>query len=300
MGHIYISNIQRFSLDDGPGIRTTVFFKGCNLACLWCHNPECIPMAQILQWKGNLCVNCGRCEFVCPNGAHKIEDGVHVLNRQLCTHCGLCVAQCHHKALELIGTQWNADALVKEILKDKAYFESSGGGVTFSGGEPLLFADEVAILAKKCKEEGLHVAVDTAGNVPFTEYEKLLSVTDLFLYDIKGYTSHLHKKWTTVPNQRILHNIQTLDTLGVSYTIRVPIIPGCNATTEEQEAISTFLRSLEHIDLIQLLPYHAYGVGKYEEIGITSKMKNQNPPPEEVMESFLQQYLEKGLHAVIG
>ncbi|MBR6351441.1 MAG: glycyl-radical enzyme activating protein [Firmicutes bacterium] len=291
-------------MDDGPGIRTTVFFKGCNLRCAWCHNPECIIAEPTLQFTERSCVSCGRCEQICPAGVHHItEDGKHLIDRSKCIGCGKCAYNCYQSALDLNGKAYAPDELFAEIRKDRHYFESSGGGVTFSGGEPMLQRDYLNTMLKMCREAGYTTCVDTAGNVPFEWYREAMPWTTLFLYDIKLFDSARHEQATGVPNGRILENLRLLTDNGADVFIRTPVIPGWNDDLEEFRKIASFLAELpgrEHVKLIQLLPYHAYGVGKYNMIGQRSKTEDVKPPTGEFMQQALQFYLDLGLPAQIS
>lgn len=295
-----VSNIQRFSLDDGPGIRTTVFLKGCNLRCAWCHNPESLVPAPVLQYYPASCKGCGKCAQVCPQGAHTLRDGAHSFDRDLCEACGKCASACRTGALKLVGEPYSPEELFRELLKDRRYFASSGGGVTFSGGEPALRPEFIARVAELCGREGIRLALDTAGNVPFTNYERLLPYIDLFLYDVKCFDPARHERWTGVGNERILDNLRALDAAGAAYTVRVPVIPGFNADAGEQERIAEFLASLSSPGLIQLLPYHTYGVGKYEALDLAYRLDGQGAPDAGFMEQALQFYLQSGLRAEIA
>ena len=300
----YISNIQRFSLDDGPGIRSTVFFKGCNLRCAWCHNPECIVSGPSLQLAAASCVACGRCVEACLQGVHTITpDGAHLVDRSLCKACGKCVYQCRRTGLQLIGKQYEPEELLKQILKDRKYYESSGGGVTFSGGEPMLQPEYLAEMLRLCRKAGLHTAVDTAGCVPYRHFEQVLPWADLFLYDIKLWSSDRHRAATGVPNELILENLRRLTDDGADVFIRTPVIPTYNDDPEELGQIARFLADLpgrEHVKLIQLLPYHNYGVGKYEALGSNSKTAGIDPPAETFMQEALRLYLDLELPAQIS
>ena len=300
----YISNLQRFSLDDGPGIRTTVFFKGCNLRCAWCHNPECISGGHTLQLLQDACTGCGGCVSACRQGVHRIDqDGRHHLDRSLCVGCGACAYQCTHGALTLIGTRYEPESLLRELLKDRRYYETSGGGVTFSGGEPLLHPDYLVRMLELCRGAGLHTAVDTAGCVPFPVLERVLPLADLFLYDIKLWTSERHQAATGVPNQLILENLRRLTDAGGAVYLRTPIIPGYNDDLEELGCIARFLADLPargQVQKIQLLPYHNYGVGKYVSIGLTSGTAQTRPPEDAFLRRALQLYLDLGLPAQIS
>lgn len=300
----YISNLQRFSLDDGPGIRTTVFFKGCNLRCAWCHNPECISGGHTLQLLQDACTGCGGCVSACRQGVHHIDqNGRHHLDRSLCVGCGACAYQCTHGALTLIGTRYEPESLLRELLKDRRYYETSGGGVTFSGGEPLLHPDYLVRMLELCRGAGLHTAVDTAGCVPFPVLERVLPLADLFLYDIKLWTSERHQAATGVPNQLILENLRRLTDAGGAVYLRTPIIPGYNDDLEELGCIARFLADLPargQVQKIQLLPYHNYGVGKYASIGLTSGTTQTRPPEDAFLRRALQLYLDLGLPAQIS
>lgn len=300
----FISTLQRFSLDDGPGIRTTVFFKGCNLRCAWCHNPECIIPGATLQFLEGSCTGCGKCAAICPQGVHAITpEGRHLLDRSRCIACGKCAYGCPHTALNLIGRRYEPEELVKQLLKDRKFYETSGGGVTFSGGEPMLHPEYLAEVLRLCKEAGLHTAVDTAGCVPFESFQTVLPYADLFLYDIKLWDEEKHKQATGVSNRRILENLRLLTDAGGTAFIRTPVIPTYNAESEELRRIADFLAGLPHRErvlLIQLLPYHNYGVGKYASLGSRSQTEALRPPEDSFMRQALQYYLDLGLPAQIS
>ena len=262
-----IFDIQRNSYVDGPGIRTTVFFKGCNLRCLWCHNPESqSPKPQMMFFK-NKCTGCGKCKEKCPNALEK------------CELCGKCTIYCPHDAREICGKEYTVDEVMREILKDKIFYENSGGGVTFSGGECMLQIDFLEEILKACKENGIHTAVDTAGHVPYERFERILPYTDLFLYDIKCFDSEKHKQYTGVGNELILENLKRLLATDKSVWIRIPIIPTVNDTEEEIRSIRSFLLFCGTPEKVELLPYHAMGEHKYAAIG--KKVKMFSVPSEE-------------------
>lgn len=246
-----IFDIQRNSYVDGPGIRTTVFFKGCNLRCAWCHNPESqSPKPQLMFYK-NKCTGCGKCKEKCP---HALES---------CTLCGKCTLYCPHDAREICGEEYTVDQLLREVLKDKTFYETSGGGVTFSGGECMLQIDFLEEILKACQENGIHTAVDTAGHVPYEYFERILPCTDLFLYDVKCYDSETHRQYTGVGNRLILENLKRLLATGRSVWVRIPIIPTVNDTVEEIQKIKELLDRCGTPEKIELLPYHAMGEHKY-------------------------------------
>lgn len=250
-----IFNIEHSSFVDGPGIRTTVFFKGCNLRCAWCHNPESqsfLPQMMIYKEK---CVSCGRCKEKCPNG---LEN---------CTLCGACALYCPADARRIKGKNYTVEEVLDEVLSDAPFYESSGGGATFSGGECMLQIDFLAEMLKKCKENSIHTAVDTAGHVPYESFEKILDLTDIFLYDVKCFDSEKHKKYTGVGNELILENLARLLRTGKRIWVRIPIITGVNDSVDEMLAIKNFFDERGHPEKIELLPYHSMGEHKYAAIG---------------------------------
>ena len=248
-------DIQRNSFVDGPGIRTTVFFKGCNLRCAWCHNPESQSAKPQMMFYKDKCTGCGKCKSVCP---YHLEQ---------CELCGKCTLYCPVDARKVCGKEHTVDEVLKEVLKDKAFYETSGGGVTFSGGECMLQIDFLAEILKKCKENGIHTAVDTAGHIPFESFEKILPYTDLFLYDIKIFDSQKHKQYVGVGNELILENLKKLFERKAKLWIRIPIIPDVNDSIEEIRKIKDFLKTIGTAEKIELLPYHTMGENKYRAIG---------------------------------
>ena len=248
-------DIQRNSFVDGPGIRTTVFFKGCNLRCAWCHNPESQSAKPQMMFYKDKCTGCGKCKSVCP---YHLEQ---------CELCGKCTLYCPVDARKVCGKEHTVDEVLKEVLKDQAFYETSGGGVTFSGGECMLQIDFLAEILKKCKENGIHTAVDTAGHIPFESFEKILPYTDLFLYDIKIFDSQKHKQYVGVSNELILDNLEKLFERKAKLWIRVPVIPDVNDSIEEIQKIKDFLKTIGTAEKIELLPYHAMGENKYRAIG---------------------------------
>lgn len=269
-----IFDIQRNSFVDGPGIRTTVFFKGCNLRCKWCHSPESqAPHAQMMFYK-NKCVGCGKCRDAC------------VSHFDQCTLCGKCTLLCTQNARQISGKEYTVDAVMDEIIKDRVFYLTSGGGVTFSGGECMLQIEFLEEILKRCKTAGIHTAVDTAGNVPWASFEKLLPYTDLFLYDVKAVTEPLHIEGTGVSNKLILDNLRRLSSLFEGQiTIRIPVISGFNASFDEMKKINSFLRGV-HSNDIELLPYHAMGEHKYDALNMPFTAYQQ--PDEDRMEAFRQ------------
>ncbi len=262
MNKAIIFDIERNSFVDGPGIRTTVFFKGCNLHCAWCHNPESqSPKPQMMFYK-NKCTGCGKCKEKCPH------------NLEFCDLCGRCTIYCPHDAREICGREYTLDEVLQEILKDKIFYENSGGGVTFSGGECMLQIDFLGEILKKCKENGIHTAVDTAGNVPWEYFEKIIPYTDMFLYDVKAFSKDLHKKGTGVDNELILENLKKLSQKA-DIIIRIPVIGGFNDSIDEMKRIAEFLSTIK-FRKAELLPYHSMGEHKYD--ALCMKHKNYSVP----------------------
>lgn len=246
-------DIERNSYVDGPGIRTTVFFKGCNLKCAWCHNPESQSTKPQMMLYQNQCIGCGKCRTVCPNEA--------------CTLCGRCTLFCPADARKVCGKAYTVDEVFAEIIKDRAFYENSGGGVTFSGGECMLQIDFLYEILKKCKENGIHTAVDTAGHVPFEHFAKILPYTDLFLYDVKLLDSEKHKQFVGVGNELILENLKKLLRAGARVWVRTPIIAAVNDNAAELQQIKALLAQWGSPEKIELLPYHAMGAHKYTALG---------------------------------
>ena len=267
-----IFDIERNSFVDGPGIRTTVFFKGCNLKCAWCHNPESQSFQPQMLFYKDKCTGCGKCKAVCPNHAKS------------CDLCGKCTFYCPTDARKVCGREYAVDEVFAEIIKDKAYYENSGGGVTFSGGECMLQPEFLRDILKKCKENGIHTAVDTAGHIPFEHFEKILPYTDLFLYDVKIFESQKHKQYTGVGNGLILENLKKLFAAGAKIQIRIPVIPDVNDSIEEMQKIKAFLAACGKPEKIELLPYHAMGENKYQAIG--ADVHVFRTPPAEKMEQL--------------
>ena len=277
-----IFDIQRGSYVDGPGIRTTVFMKGCNLGCAWCHNPESQNAKPQRMFYKNKCVLCGKCVTVCPSGAFTFDNGP-VPDPEKCTLCGKCALWCPADAISVCGKTMDTETVFREVRKDKAFYETSGGGVTVSGGECMLYPDFVAELLDKCKKDGIGTAVDTAGNVPFGSLEKVIPFTDIFLYDIKCVTPEAHKKFTGVVNNRILDNYKLLISLGKRVIVRVPMTTECSANDEEFPKIAAFLNEYKP-EKVELLPYHALGENKYRAIGREPEIFHA--PSKEDMERF--------------
>ena len=248
---ILIFDIQHGSFVDGPGIRTTVFFKGCNLACKWCHNPESQSGKKQMLFYKDKCTGCGKCKQVCHYSLEK------------CDFCGKCALFCPNDAREICGKEYTVEEILKEILKDKSFYETSGGGVTFSGGECMLQIDFLEEILFECKKNGIHTAVDTAGHLPYKFFERILPYTDLFLYDVKCFDSKKHEKYVGESNELIFDNLKKLLATGKQIWVRIPTIADINDSEEEMLKIKSFFTLYGWPEKVELLPYHAMGEHKY-------------------------------------
>ena len=286
-----VFNIQRFSTHDGPGIRTTVFFKGCNLHCKWCHNPESISAKPQIELCLDLCIGCGECFKVCKN--HMIAEGSqHVVDRKACTACGRCADTCYAGGIKLVGEELSVEKLMEEILTDKPYYDASGGGVTFSGGECMIQPEALARLTSACREAGVHTAVDTAGNVAWSVFEAVDA--DMYLYDVKAADPELHKRLTGVDNRLILENLKRLSDSGKRIWVRIPYIPGCNDV--EIPEIARILKDIK-AEKVELLAYHRLGEGKYDSLGL-EKGEAIRTPNECELNSAVETFKSFGINAV--
>ena len=281
-----IFNIQRFSLHDGPGIRTVVFFKGCTLRCFWCHNPESISPAAQVQFLPHACIGCGKCFQVCPAGAHIMDNGQRVFARERCRGCGRCADSCYAEALLLRGRAMSVGEVMDEIELDRAYYDSSNGGVTCSGGEPLAQADFLRALLTACKQRHLRTAIETAGNVPWASFNELLPLVDTWLYDFKMLDCAKHQRATGSGNARILENLKKLTAIA-PVTLRIPVIPGYSADPSEMRAMVDFIAGLQNVAMTELLPFHTLCSEKYESFGLRWQAGDLKPPTKEEMAVLL-------------
>ena len=294
-----VFNIQRFSTSDGTGIRTTVFLKGCPLKCVWCHNPESHSASPQNFYRAELCISCGICAEVCERKAHSFVDNEHILNRSICNACGCCAENCPANALELCGEIKAVEEIIETALRDKQFYEQSGGGITFSGGEPLMQYDFLLELLKSAKEQGLHTAIETSG---YSEKDllRLNEYTDLWLFDIKLFDEEDHKKYTGVSNEIIFKNLRLLDEAGANIILRCPIIPDINFKKEHFESIGKLATDLKNVKEIHLEPYHPLGISKSEQIGKTYIYENKEFLAREKLEPFAKELKEKNnLNVVI-
>ena len=281
-----ITTIQRMSIHDGPGIRSTVFLKGCNLRCKWCHNPETFSPQPELEWQQDRCQQCGACTEVCKTGALQIANGKVTLTRDRCTACFDCIEVCYPQALRKMGRHITPQQLCSELEKDRVFFDESGGGVTFSGGEPMMQAPFLAEAMGLLKEKGIHVALETNLSVPWDHYEKILPYTDLVMADLKIMDEEKHRKWTGSGNKRILDNILRLDRANVPYILRTPVVPGVNDSPEDMEKTAAFVARLENISTYELLPFHPMAESKYKNLGKVDPFKGVQALDLKKLESY--------------
>lgn len=294
-----VFNIQKYSIHDGPGIRTTVFFKGCPLACLWCHNPESIaPRPEIIFWD-NKCISCTDCVKICPQEAMQVGQQTVRKETANCIGCEACVEVCPTGAIEQVGRKMTEAEVLKEIEKDRVFYEESGGGVTFSGGECLMQPEFLTALLTVCRARGLHTAVDTSGYASWQTIAGLKDAVDLFLYDLKLMDEEQHRKYTGVSNKLILANLQKLAKFGKPIWIRVPVIPGINDDDANFKAMGAFLSSLQIRDVF-LLPYHGIAANKYIRLGRDYQLSALGSPSSKQMKAMQLGLQTFGLNVQIG
>ncbi len=268
-----IFDIQRGSMHDGPGIRTVIFLKGCPLQCAWCHNPESKAKTKEISFRPESCSACGECVKTCQHAAHRIVEGVHIYDRSLCMQCGDCVETCSYEALKLAGTEMTVEEVMAILLRDRPFYEQSGGGLTISGGEPMLQAEFTLGLLRAAKAEGLYTCLDTCGWTSQRSVELILPYVDLFLFDYKATDPETHKRLTGVSNELILSNLDFLVRQGARVRLRCPLIPGINDSQDHLEGIAQLSCRYPELDGVDLMPYHNIGNAKYERYGL------ENPLP---------------------
>lgn len=297
-----VVNIQGYSIHDGPGIRTTVFLKGCNLACQWCSNPECISLYPEVGLITALCTKCGRCADVCPQKAIAFQtDGLPCINRQRCTACGECVPVCNPKALVVYGREMSVEEVFAEVSRDCMFYQATNGGVTASGGEPLLYPDFVCSLFDECHKAGIHTCLETAGYAPASVLRQVLPSTDYVLYDLKHLDSNAHRRFTGKPNSLVLSNAKLVVESGVEALFRMPLIPGINDSLQNIQETVAFLKGLgSSAHRIELMPYHRLGESKYKALDMPYPMHGLLPPEASHIESARKAFEECGIQCLVS
>jgi pyruvate formate lyase activating enzyme len=297
-----VTNIQGYSIHDGPGIRTVVFLKGCSLDCLWCSNPECISSRPEIGFFKSLCTGCGKCLKVCPNQALIGEAGqLPVVDRQRCSGCGLCVSACYYKALVLYGKLMSVEEVFAAVKCDAIFYQASGGGITVSGGEVLLQPQFAAQLLDQCRRTGIHTCIETSGNGAEPALREVLSSTDLVLFDLKLLDSDQHRRYTGKSNSLILANAEVVAGSGVDFLFRMPLIPGINDDPQNIADTAKFLHGLGKKALrIELMPYHRLGKGKYESLDLPYRLPEIPVPQPEQIESVKKSFEDLGVQCSIS
>ncbi|MBU5677932.1 glycyl-radical enzyme activating protein [Alkaliphilus sp. MSJ-5] len=294
-----IFNIQKYSINDGPGIRTTVFFKGCPLKCTWCHNPESQSYENELIFSIEKCIYCNSCNNSCVDKCITFIDRELIIDKAKCSLCGDCTKNCPTNAIEMVGISMTVNEVMKEIEKDMVFYEESGGGVTLSGGEPLMQFEFINAILKKCKEKGIHTAIDTSGYSSLSSVYELSKNVDLFLYDIKHLDDDKHMELTGVSNKQILDNLSNIVKIGNNVWIRVPIIPGINDDDENILGIGRLMNMLKLAD-ISILPYHNIATDKYRKLGKTYDLSNIKTPSDQYMNKIASKLKNFGLNVKVG
>jgi pyruvate formate lyase activating enzyme len=295
-----VFNLQKYSLHDGPGIRTTVFLKGCPLHCSWCHNPESIAPRRELILLENRCIVCGECRRACPFGTTTDQDKPQPTGLDCCTLCGACADACPAAAREVVGRSYTSAELLKLLLQDRVFYEESGGGVTFSGGEPLLQHEFLSEMLSACRGEGLHTAVDTSGMCPTAQLLAIAPLADLFLFDIKFIDPVRHRHFTGASNELILENLRALGAIHRNIWVRIPVIPGVNDTKHDLDSAAGFASSIDGVRQVNLLPYHRTGVGKFERLGMNGSLKDLQPPSAAKLKGAARVFERHGLKTITG
>lgn len=301
MSDSLIFDIKRYAINDGPGIRIVIFFKGCNLHCAWCHNPESISAKPEKMYAPSKCIQCGSCVEACPENAITLTSEGIFTDSELCRLCGRCTDVCPTKAIEMSGRVMSVSEIINIIEKERPFFDQSGGGVTFSGGEPLIHTKLLVELLDECICRGIHTAIDTAGNVSLETLLKVAERANLFLYDLKTMDTNIHKHWIGSGNEKIIHNLQALAETGAHIIIRIPLISGINDDDVNIEKTAVFVASLAgEKKEVHLLPYHAIAQNKYVKLGKSEQFEKLKEPDKDSLIKAIQKFADFGIKASIG
>lgn len=284
-----IFDLQRCSFHDGPGIRTTVFLKGCPLHCLWCHNPESQLLKPQIYFNERKCFHCAACVEACKYNNHSMKDTAHHFSQKDCINCGACIKACSYGALEWKGKEMFVEDVVKEVLKDKDYYENSGGGLTISGGEPMAQFEFTKALLTKAKEDEIHTCIETCGHALTERFQEIISFVDLFLFDYKATDPEAHRQFTGVSNELILKNLEFLCEKNASVILRCPLIPGVNDSKEHLKGITALSNQYSNIQAVEIMAYHNMGVIKNEQIGRFPELKELPNTPEDKKQEWLRE-----------
>ncbi|UCC67867.1 MAG: glycyl-radical enzyme activating protein [Armatimonadota bacterium] len=297
---IRITDIQRFCTHDGPGIRTTVFFQGCPLRCVWCQNPECQTAEPCLRFTASRCIGCEACAAVCPNEVHRVSGGEHEVVRARCAACGRCAEACPTAALGLAGEGWEPGEVMSVVKRDRAFYEASGGGMTLSGGEPLWQAEGARALLELARREGIDTAVETCGFVEWAVIESVRDAVGLWLYDVKHVDPRRHRRMTAESNERIISNLDRLLSAGAEVILRMPVIPRSNEGEGAIEQLAEWLRGRPGIREVHLMPYNRLAESKYRSLGLEYALAGLEAPTEEELDGLKARLQGTGVRVRVG
>lgn len=293
-----VFDIQRFSLHDGPGIRTTVFLKGCPLRCMWCHNPESWRPQPQLSYQADLCALCGACAEACPRGVHTLGSGGHAVDFARCAVCGRCAEVCTRGALKIVGREMTVSRVMTEVLADVSFYRRSGGGLTVTGGEPLFQANFLSGLLRTARESGVHTCVETSGYASRASFDGILDCVDLFLFDIKHTDDSAHRRLTGASNRVILENLDHLCARDADILLRCPIVPGLNDDDEHVRAVAELTRRYPQLRGVEILPYHNMGREKWQQIGRPYELADLGNSDTAARQALLRRFQEAGCRNV--